>query len=300
MRAPPGEAKRLGCLHDCGNSRERWALKVFISSDIEGTAGIVDWEQARGPGAEYELGRKLLTDEVNAAIDGAVQAGAANILVNDAHRTMFNLRPGELHHHASYLSGRHKPLYMMEGLDATFDGVFMVSYHGAIGAERAILSHTYNPGAVWEARLNGVPVGESALNALVALHHRVPVLLITGDQTTAEEARPFLPEIETVVVKRSITRFAAESLHPERACELIRAGAARALDRAGSASLPAIDLPATLELTFLTSDMAEMATWIRGVERTGGRTVTVSDEEPLELYRTFVTIIALTRSIAER
>jgi D-amino peptidase len=132
---------------------------------------------------------------VNPAIDGAVEAGATHVLVNDAHRTMYNLRPGELHHHASYLSGRHKPLYMMEGLDATFDAVFMVAYHGGIGAEHAILSHTYNPAAVWGARLNGVAVGESALNALVALHHRVPVVLITGDAATAEEARPFLPEI---------------------------------------------------------------------------------------------------------
>jgi D-amino peptidase len=275
-------------------------MKVFISSDIEGAAGIVDWEQVRGPGAEYELGRRLLTDEVNAAIDGAVEAGASHLLVNDAHRTMYNLRPGDLHHHASYLSGRHKPLYMMEGLDATFDAIFMVAYHGAIGAEHAILSHTYNPAAVWEVRLNGIVVGESALNALVALKHRVPVVLITGDEATAEEARPFLPEIEAVVVKRSITRFAAESLHPDRACELIRAGATRALARASTAAPPAIDLPATLEVTFLTADMAEMATWIRGVQRAGPRGVAISDDDPLRLFRTFVTIIALTRSIVER
>ena len=275
-------------------------MRVFISSDIEGTAGIVDWEQVRGPGAEYELGRRLLTDEVNAAIDGAVEAGATHLLVNDAHRTMHNIRPGDLHHHASYLSGRHKPLYMMEGLDATFDAVFMVAYHGAIGAEHAILSHTYNPAAVWEVRLNGVAVGESALNALVALKHRVPVVLITGDEATAEEARPFVPEIEAVVVKRSITRFAAESLHPDRACELIRAGATHALARAGSATPPAIDLPATLEVTFLTADMAEMATWIRGVQRAGPRGVAITDDDPLRLFRTFVTIIALTRSIVER
>jgi D-amino peptidase len=275
-------------------------MKVFISSDIEGTAGIVDWDQVRGPGAEYEIGRQLLTDEVNAAIDGAVQAGATHVLVNDAHRTMYNLRPGELHGAASYLSGRHKPLYMMEGLDATFDAAFMVAYHGAIGAERAVLSHTYNPNVLWEARLNGVAVGESALNALVALHHGVPVVLITGDDATVEEARPFMPEIEGVVVKRSLTRFAAESLHPDRACELIRAGAARALAGAGTAPPPTIELPASLEITFLTSDMAEMASWIRGVERTGLRTAAVTDDDPLRLYRTFVTIITLTRSITER
>jgi D-amino peptidase len=274
-------------------------MRVFISSDIEGTAGIVDWQQVRASGADYELGRRLLTDEVNAAIDGAVEAGATEILVNDSHSTMQNIRPNALHGNASYLSGKHKPLYMMEGLDATFDAVFMVAYHGAIGAEHAILSHTYNPLAVWEARLNGVPVGESALNALVALHHRVPVVLITGDDATAEEARPFLPAVEAVVVKRSITRFAAESLHPDRACQLIRDGAARAVARATAISPPAIDLPATLDVTFLTADMAEMATWIRGVERSDVRVVTITDDEPLRLYRTFVTIISLTRSIVE-
>jgi D-amino peptidase len=275
-------------------------MRVFISTDIEGTAGIVDWQQVRGPGTEYELGRRLLTDEVNAAIDGALLAGAVHVLINDSHSTMQNIRPGDLHHGASYLSGRHKPMYMMEGLDRTFDAVFMVAYHGAISAERAVLSHTYNPAAVWEVRLNGTAVGESALNALVALHHRVPVVLITGDQATADEARPFLPEVEAVIVKRSITRFAAESLHPERACELIRAGAAAALARVKSVPLPAIELPATIEITFLTADMAEMSTWIRGVERTGPRVVSVTDDDSLRLYRTFVTIIALTRSIVER
>ena len=275
-------------------------MKVFISSDIEGTAGIVDWQQIRASGADYELGRRLLTDKVNAAIEGAARAGATQFLVNDSHSTMQNIRPNALHHNASYLSGRHKPLYMMEGIDGTFDAVFMVAYHGSVGAEHAILSHTYNPFAVWEARLNGTAVGESALNALVALHHRVPVVLITGDDATAEEAQPFLPGVEAVVVKRSITRFAAESLHPNRACKLIRDGAARALARATALSPPAIELPATLEVTFLTADIAEMSTWIRGVERAGARVVTITDDEPLCLYRTFVTIISLTRSIVER
>src|SRR5580704_9848591 len=90
-------------------------MKLFFSSDIEGTAGIVDWQQVRASGADYALGRRLLTAEVNAAIDGAAEAGAGEIVVNDSHSTMQNIDPGALHHHASYLSGRHKPLYMMEG-----------------------------------------------------------------------------------------------------------------------------------------------------------------------------------------
>jgi D-amino peptidase len=109
-----------------------------------------------------------------------------------------------------------------------------------------------------------------------------------------------LPGIEAVVVKRSITRFAAESLRPDRPCELIRHGAARAMARGGEIAPPAIGLPATLEVTFLTADMAEMSTWIRGVERSDARVVTITDEDPLRLYRTFVTIISPTRSIVAR
>lgn len=274
-------------------------MKLYISSDIEGSAGIVDWQHGRGPGAEYEMGRRLLMDEVNAAIDGAAEAGATEFLVNDSHSTMQNLRPADLHHEASYLSGRHKPLYMMEGLDASFDAIFMVAYHGGIGAENAILSHTYNPRCIWEVTLNGLPVGESAINALVALHYGVPVILITGDEATAEEAGQFMPDLEAVVVKRSVTRFAAESLHPRRACAAIRAAAARAVERAGQAPLPSINLPATLEVTFLTADMAEISSWLQGVERIAPRRVRYTDESPLAIYRTFVTILRLVGTLVD-
>jgi D-amino peptidase len=250
-----------------------------------------------GPGQEYEVGRRLLLAEINSAIDGAAEAGATAFLVNDAHAAMANLPPAAIHGEASYLSGRYKPLYMMEGLDGSFDAAFFIAYHGSLGHERAVLAHTYNPGALWEVKLNGTIVGESALNALVALHHGVPVALITGDQATADEARTFAPAIEAVVVKRSVSRFAAESLHPRAACELIRAGARSAIERLGEIGPPQIDLPATLDLTFLTADMAEAATAIRGVVRSSPRSVAVKDDDPLQLYRTFVTIVALTRGV---
>jgi D-amino peptidase len=212
---------------------------------------------------------------------------------------MQNLLPGELHAGASYISGKHKPLYMMEGLDESFDAVFFVAYHGSISAETAILSHTYNPFAVYDVKLNGVAVGESAINALVALHHRVPVAMITGDDATLAEAEPFMPGIEGVVVKRSISRFAAHSLHPQEACRLIRAGASRAVSGLSSLAPPAISLPARLDVTLLTADMAEMATWIGGVQRTDIRGVRIESDDPLALYRRFVTVVALTRTIAE-
>lgn len=274
-------------------------MKVFISSDMEGTAGVVDWGQCSGANPEYAYYRGLLQAEVNAAIDGAIEAGADAFLVNDGHSTMQNLRPDALHGEAAYLSGRHKPHYMMEGLDASFDAVFFVSYHGSMSAETSILSHTYNPRAIADVTLNGRVAGESAINALVALAQGVPIVLVTGDDTTAAELAPYAPRAASAVVKRSVTRFAAESLHPDAACRLIREAARDAIARLPEAEPPRIELPATLSVRFHNADLAEMATWLRGVERADAKTVTMTDDDPLRLYRTFITAVILTRAIVD-
>ena len=287
---------------------------------MEGVAGIVDWSQCRGPGPAYEEGRRLLLGEVNAAIDGAMAGGATEIVCNDSHGTMNNLDPAALHGQASYVSGRHKPLYMMQGLDATADLVFMVGYHGSISGESSVLSHTYNPAVISHVTLNGARVGESGINALVALACQAPVGLITGDQHTIAEADPFLPDAERVVVKESFTRFGAASLHPEVARELIADGARLAVERAGADASevweiaasgagseagsgsglavlrpPAISLPAALEVHLQTADMAEVASWVRGVERAGVRTVSISGDDPLAVFRSFVGLTYITR-----
>ena len=293
-------------------------MKVFISFDMEGVAGIVDWSQCRGPGQPYEEGRRLLLGEVNAAIDGAMAAGATEIVCNDSHGTMNNLDPAALHGQASYVSGRHKPLYMMQGLDATADVVFMVGYHGSISGESSVLSHTYNPSVITHVALNGTRVGESGINALAALAYGTPVGLITGDQHTIGEADPFLPDAERVAVKESFTRFGAWNVHPEMAREMIAAGARRAVERAKVASggvweaasdelgrrggngdtalrLPVITRPATLEVHMQTADMAEVASWLKGAERTGMRTVTIAGDDPLAMFRSFVGVTYITR-----
>lgn len=273
-------------------------MKVFISSDMEGTAGVVDWGQCRPGQPEYEYYRTLLQNEVNAAIDGAIAAGATEFLVNDSHSTMQNLRPGALAGRARYLSGRHKPMYMMQGLDASFAAVFFVSYHGSMSTS-APLSHTYNPRAIAEVSLNGTVVGESGINSLVALGHRVPVVLVTGDDVTATEAAAVNPGVRTAVVKTALTSFAADSMHPDAACELIRDQAQTAIRALPGAAVPDIALPATLAITFRNADLAEMATWLTGVDRIDRTAVTITDDDPIRLYRTFVHAVLLTRDIAE-
>jgi D-amino peptidase len=272
-------------------------VKVYISVDMGGVAGISDWEQCLAGGDDYQLGRDLVLGEVNAAIDGAVEAGATGILVNDSHSLMRNLPPGELGGDASYLSGRFKPLYMMEGLDPSYDAALLLGYHAAMPTP-GVLSHTYNPRAIANVTLNGTVTGEAGVNALVAMAHGVPIEVITGDQYVGPEAAPFCPGLTVVEVKTSISRYAAEHLHPRVARQRIREGVYQALSEP-SAAPPVIHLPATLEVQLLSPDMAEQATWLRGVERVTSTTVAFTDDDPLRLYRTFITLVFLTRSLVE-
>ncbi len=273
-------------------------MKVFLSSDMEGTAGIVDWAQCIGDGWEAAAGRALLLAEVNAAITGAMAGGATEVVVNDSHASMRNLPADALAGRASYLSGAFKPLYMMQGLDETFDAVLFVSYHGSVGAP-ANLSHTYNPRAFSEIRLNGTVTGEAGINALVAAAHGVPVVLVTGDRVACEETAVLLPGVHRAVVKEAVSRNAGLSLHPERAREVIAAAAEAAVRGAAAIAPPDPGARPVLDLEVRTTDVAEMATWIRGVERTGPRSLRIADTDPLGLYRTFVTLVFLTRGAAE-
>ncbi len=273
-------------------------MKVFISSDMEGTAGVVDWEQCVGDGPQAQAGRRLLLAEVNAAISGAMAGGATEIVVNDSHSTMRNLPADELAGEASYISGSHKPLYMMQGLDASFDAVLFVSYHGSVGAP-AGLSHTYNPRAVIEARIDGTVTGEAGINALVAAHYGVPVVLVTGDRCACEETAALIPGVHAAVVKEHVSRLAAHSLHPNRACALIRDTAQRAVAAAGQAGPPPLRTPVTLEVSVRTTDIAEAASWVRGVDRAGPRELRIEGSDLLAVYRSFCAAILLTRTVAE-
>jgi D-amino peptidase len=273
-------------------------VKVFVSVDMEGVAGIVDWAQCVTGGEDYALGRELLLGEVNAAIEGACAAGATQVLVNDAHSVMRNLPPEALVGRAAYLSGRFKPLYMMQGLDASFQAAVFLGYHAAIGTP-GVLSHTYNPRAIADVRLDGTTTGEAGLNALVAQHFGVPVAVITGDQYVGPEAQPFCPGVTAVQVKESISRYSARHEHPHLARELIRDGVRDALAAGHRLAPPAIPMPATIEVRFTSPDMAEQATWIRNVSRLDPVTVALTDDEPLRLYQGFVTLVYLTRSLVE-
>ena len=272
-------------------------MDVFISADVEGVAGIADWDQIRSGGGDYGIGRSLMAGEVNAAVEGAFAGGAERVVVNDSHGRMTNLEPQALDPRARLVLGHYKPMYMLQGLDASFGAAFFLGYHGAIGEPEAVLSHTYNPRAIWEAKVDGRVVGEIGINALVCEYFGVPIRLVTGDQVTAREARETVPGVHVAEVKRSFGRYSAENLSPRDARSAIR--------REAEACLQAVPLvepvrrPVTLELTFLVADMASMAEWIRGVDRIGPRTICLTAHDGLEAYLSFIAIVTLTRSLAE-
>ncbi|HET8595377.1 MAG TPA: M55 family metallopeptidase [Intrasporangium sp.] len=277
-------------------------MRVYLSFDFEGVAGIVDWAQCREGTAAYDVGCALVLGEVNAAIAGALRGGATEVVVNDSHGQMRNLNPDDLAHDATYISGRHKPLYMMEGLDGSFDVLFLVGYHGSISGESSTLSHTYNPEVFSAARLGAEEVGESGINALVADHFGVPIGLVTGDDVTIRETAPFAPDAATVVTKHSASRFAATNLHPRLARERIEEAAAEAVRRAvhGRLRPPGLDRPVRLDLDVQTADMAEVGSWVKGAERVGTRTIRIESDDALAAFRSFVAVNYITRQAGGR
>ena len=262
-------------------------MRVYVSVDMEGVAGVVHEDQTdpidpRHAG-EYNRMRRLMTAEANAAVEGALAAGAERVLVNDSHWLMTNLLAEELDPAAELLSGGTKARSMMEGVEEGFDAALFVGYHARAGVGHAIIDHTYTD-RVHEARLNGRPVGELALNAALAGTYGVPVALVSGDQALAAEAREVLgPAVETVVVKHAVGRFAARSVAPSVACRLIREGARAALGRAHEPLRMAA--PVQLEVDFALTQMADMAVLVPGSIRTAGRTVAFTHDDYREVFR---------------
>lgn len=204
-------------------------MKVYICADIEGVAGVVTAQQGQPGNGEYERARRLMTEEVNAAIEGALEGGASSILVNDSHGPMVNIIPELLHPHAELILGRPKKFNMAAGLDASFDAVFFTGHH-ASAAQFGVLAHTTNGFAFRSIKLNGQIVGEPGIYGAYAGELGVPVALITGDDQTELENKILFPQAQFAVVKTALGSQAARQLSVLNARALIREKARTALE----------------------------------------------------------------------
>jgi len=276
-------------------------MKVYISADMEGIAGITAVEQVNPVGQpEYARSCELMTGEVNAACEGALAAGASAILVNDSHWNMRNIIHEDLPPSVRLIRGSPKPLSMNEGLDPSFTAAAFVGYHAGVGTQDAVQDHTYTDETIYEVRMNGEPCSEARINAAVAGSFNVPVVFLSGDQSACADAKSFLPWIETVEVKRAIGRYAAESMSPAQARAAIRAGIERALrgGPARGAKPYRFSSPVTLELRFTSTAKADMASLLPGSERTAGRTLRFAHDDFITVFRAFRALMTLGASIS--
>jgi D-amino peptidase len=262
-------------------------LKVFISVDMEGIGGLASGEETSPAGRDYGLFRQLMTEEANAAIEGALQAGATEVVVRDAHGSALNILPNLLNPEARLVrEWSLGPLDMMEGIDRSFDAVFFVGYHAQAGTPNAVLAHTIT-GTIYDLKLNGRAVPELGLNAAIAGYFGVPVVLVTGDLATTRQATDVLGDVATVAVKEGIGK-AAIMLHPEKARKLIKAAAAEALKNLPKYKPFRLTPPVTMEITFTREDLAAKASMIPGARRTGNRSAAFTHQDLLEVMKFYL------------
>lgn len=261
-------------------------LKVFISVDMEGVGGVINWEDVSRNGKDYGLFRKLMTQEANAAIEGALDAGATEILVRDSHGSARNILPDMLHQEAILLrdwSGG--PMSMMEGIDETFDAVIFIGYHAREGTPDAVLKHTMT-GQI-DVIINGKNMPEAGINGAAAGYYGVPVVMVAGDAAIVKQCRDIFGDIEGVAVKDSIGT-AAMMIHPKKAQQLIRQKTKEALSNLSKYKPFKLQTPVTMEIVYKEEIDAHRASWFPGAKKTGERSVSYTHEDYLEILKFFM------------
>ncbi|HEY7131014.1 MAG TPA: M55 family metallopeptidase [Candidatus Limnocylindrales bacterium] len=273
-------------------------MRVYISVDMEGIAGVSHHKPTSRTDSEYPAAVDLMVGEANAAIAGAVAAGATDVLVNDSHGGMYNLRPADLDPAARLLQGQ-KPWSMVAGAAPrdgrpAFDVALFVGYHARAGHPTGTIAHTYTDGPV-ETRLNGRPTGEYGFNALALGAWGIPVGLVAGDDALAAEVEGWLPWAERIVVKDGFGTNAAASLHPERARDAIRVGAERAVGRATASELRVLEVepPVVIEVDYRRGLEADFAALVPNAERIGDRTARHLGPDAITAYRGFLAGVRL-------
>ncbi len=250
-------------------------MKVYISADMEGVAGVVNREQLQPQGFEFSQFRKFMTEEVNAAIEGARAEGATEIVVSDSHGTGLNLLIDALPQDIQLVRSWPRPLGMMEGIDDSFCAAIFLGYHASVGNIGGIVAHTVSSTAFSSVKINGIETSEGGMNALIAGHFGVPVVMISGDDAAVREVSDMLGPIEGAVVKWHCSHTSGRTLMPEAAQALIRDKVRAGLKRRHELQPFRIEGPLKLDLSYKNDKAAELIAYLPNVERIDNHTVRI-------------------------
>lgn len=274
-------------------------MKILIAADMEGVTGVVHWDQVMPGSEEYPRFRKLMTDDVSAAVRGAFAGGATSVVVTDGHNNGRNILIEELDSRATLNSGTPSPLSMVHGVDENVEGVMFVGYHARMGAIHGILDHTWSDERVSGLWINDRAFGESGFNGAVCGHFDVPIIMASGDQTLCGEVRDFFGnKIETAQVKKATGRMSAECLSPAETSKLIEEVAKRAVINLKSGKAPKpfkVSAPIKMTIEFVQSDMADKAALMPGAKRTTDRHVDYTSDNMVTIYQAFRTMLSAAR-----
>ena len=260
-------------------------LKVYISADMEGVAGVVTADQLAPTGFEYERFRGFMTDEVLAAIEGARAAGATEFLVSDSHGNGENLLIERFPKDVQIVRSWPRPLAMMQGIDASFGAVLFVGYHASTTNPEGVRAHTMSSAHLADLKLNGVSMPEAGLNAAIAGQFGIPVAMITGDDAIVKEAQALLGPIVGAVVKWNYGFHSARTMTPQAACDAIREAARRAVAERKSRKPFTVTTPVTLDLRFKNYRPAEVLAYLPIVERTDAHAIRFRGKDMIEVSR---------------
>lgn len=274
--------------------------KIYVSVDMEGIGGIVSPNQVGVENNDlYREGRQLMAEEANAVIKG-INEGGGIAVIGDSHGDMLNIPIGMLKGDFLLACGSDKTLSMMDSIDDTFDGVIFIGYHGRFGTPFAIMDHTYSPSILYSFKINGKEVGEAEINAEVAGYFNVPVLMLSGDDTTVARAKQFFPTIETVETKKALGRFSALCRPVETVRSELREASRRVVeDIEKYGYLYKSKPPIKIELVWNTPAMAHKATYVPGVIRVSERVTTYECDDYIQAFKVFSVLRTLAYSVAD-
>lgn len=260
-------------------------LKVYISVDMEGIAGVVTGDQLGPTGFEYERARGFMTGEALAAIAGARDAGATEIVVSDSHGNGESLLIDQFPDDVRIVRSWPRPLMMMEGIDSTFSAAVFVGYHASTTSPAGVRAHTISSANLASVSLNGVAVPEAGINAAIAGRFGVPVVFISGDNVAVDETRRLLGDVEGAVVKQAISFHAASTMTPKAAQQLIREHVKAAVQRRSSFKPYVVKAPVTLDVIFKNYRPAEMLAFLSSVQRTTSHGIRFVGKDMIEVSK---------------